>query len=189
MAHAISTHEIIPEFDYFTAIDDLQPDDTAGAAHLGSIEFNSSTLYRYANVNIRELKENLGDKEDIVSATKEFIKSFVKSMPGGKQNTFANKTLPDYVMICLRQDTPVNLVSAFEQPVSARGKSGYVKPSIEKLEKEFKSSQMFVEDPLVTAILTKFETEIGDKEVNFKQLLDKVSDVLMKAVQDEDDNN
>ena len=32
VAHAISTHEIIPEYDYFTALDDLQEKDTSGAA-------------------------------------------------------------------------------------------------------------------------------------------------------------
>ena len=65
VAHAISTHEIVPEFDYYTALDDLQSEDSAGAAMLGTIEFNSATLYRYANVNLNELVRNLG-KNDAV---------------------------------------------------------------------------------------------------------------------------
>lgn len=48
VAHAISTHAVQNEYDYFTAVDDLQKDDNAGAGHLGTVEFNSSTLYRYA---------------------------------------------------------------------------------------------------------------------------------------------
>lgn len=46
VAHAISTHAIENEFDYFTAVDDCAPEDNAGAGHLGTVEFNSSTLYR-----------------------------------------------------------------------------------------------------------------------------------------------
>ena len=48
VAHSISTHEVHNEYDYFTAMDDLSPEDSVGAAHLDTIEFNSSTLYRYA---------------------------------------------------------------------------------------------------------------------------------------------
>ena len=109
VAHAISTHEIVPEFDYYTALDDLQSEDSAGAAMLGTIEFNSATLYRYANVNLNELVRNLG-KNDAVQGISAFIKSFILSMPTGKQNTFANKTLPNYIMITILTDTPVNLV-------------------------------------------------------------------------------
>ena len=68
VAHAISTHRVEPDYDYFTALDDLQPKDTAGAAMLGSIQYNSSTLYRYANLNMHELIHNLGT-EDAVSYT------------------------------------------------------------------------------------------------------------------------
>ena len=46
VAHAISTHAVQNEYDYFTAVDDLQKEDNAGAGHLGTVEFNSSTLYR-----------------------------------------------------------------------------------------------------------------------------------------------
>ena len=34
VAHAISTHAVRNEFDYFTAVDDRAPEDTAGAGHL-----------------------------------------------------------------------------------------------------------------------------------------------------------
>ena len=138
VAHAISTHEIVPEFDYYTALDDLQPEDSAGAAMLGTIEFNSATLYRYANVNLNELVRNLG-KNDAVQGISAFIKSFILSMPTGKQNPFANKTLPNYIMITIRTDTPVNLVSAFEDPV--RSNHGYVEKSVKILEDEYQSIQ------------------------------------------------
>ena len=60
VAHSISTHAVQNEFDYFTAVDDCAPEDSAGAGHLGTVEYNSSTLYRYATVNMVELVHLLG---------------------------------------------------------------------------------------------------------------------------------
>ena len=125
VAHAISTHTVHNEYDYFTAVDDLSQDEESGAGHLGTVEFNSATLYRYATVNIVELQKNLGGQT--ADAVKCFAEAFIKTMPTGKQNTFANRTLPDFVYITLRTDQPVNLVGAFEKPVS--GVNGYLEES------------------------------------------------------------
>lgn len=119
VAHAISVHEVNNEFDYFTAVDDRAPEDNAGAGMLGFIEFNSSTLYRYAAVNVEQLAKNLGDAAATAKAVEVFLTAFVKSMPTGKQNTFANRTLPETVVFSVRTDQPVNLVGAFEEPVNA----------------------------------------------------------------------
>lgn len=121
VAHAISTHAVQTEFDYYTAVDDLAPEDNAGAGMLGTIEFNSSTLYRYANVAAHELVRQLVDKEAVVSALQLFIEAFSNSMPTGKVNTFANQTLPQALIVIVRRDRPVNLVSAFENPVKSNG--------------------------------------------------------------------
>ncbi len=121
VAHAISVHGVNNEFDYFTAVDDRAPDDNAGAGMIGVVEYNSSTLYRYATVNVEMLEKNLGDKSATVHAVETFLKAFVRSMPTGKQNTFANRTLPDAVVISLRTDQPINLVGAFEEPVQDIG--------------------------------------------------------------------
>lgn len=118
VAHAISTHEVAAnEFDYFTAVDDENPAEETGAGMIGTIEFNSSTLYRYANINVGGLIANLGDYEAAALAARAFTASFITSMPTGKQNTFANRTPPDLVLICVRSDQPINLVGAFEDPV------------------------------------------------------------------------
>lgn len=131
VAHAISTHAVHNEYDYFTAVDDCNPEDTSGAGHLGTVEFNSSTLYRYATVNINELAKLLGN-DDAVEAAIGFAEAFIYSMPDGKQNTFANRTLPDMVYITLRRDMPINLCGAFEKPVPA-SKNGYASASEEAL--------------------------------------------------------
>ena len=118
------------EYDYFTAVDDLAPEDNTGAGHLGTVEFNSSTLYRYATVNLVELSNALGKQVTAETAAK-FVEAFVRSMPTGKQNTFANRTLPSMVYVTIRRDQPVNLCGAFEKPVSAKN-GGYSEESEEK---------------------------------------------------------
>lgn len=118
VAHAISTHAVETEYDYFTAVDDAKPDDEdSGAGMIGVLEFNSSTLYRYATINLHQLQANLGDAETTARAAEAFVRSFTISMPTGKLNTFANNTLPDAILIQVRTRRPVNLVGAFEAPV------------------------------------------------------------------------
>lgn len=121
VAHALSTHPVETEYDYFTAVDDAKgADEDAGAGMIGVIEFNSSTLYRYATINLDQLLENLGDAEVAARAVAAFARSFAVSMPTGKQNTFANGTLPDAVVAQVRTRRPVNLVGAFEDPISPK---------------------------------------------------------------------
>jgi CRISPR system Cascade subunit CasC len=135
VAHSISTHRVDNEFDYFTAVDDLAPKDNAGAGMIGVVEFNSATLYRYATVAVHELNRELGGEKDAVAeAVVEFVKAFILSMPTGKQNTFANRTLPDAVLVTIRRDQPINFVGAFEKPVKA-SENGYVSESVKSLSK------------------------------------------------------
>lgn len=131
VAHAISTHAVHNEYDYFTAVDDMQKDDNAGAGHLGTIEFNSSTLYRYATVNASELAKTIG-KDNTAEAIRKFAQAFICSMPTGKINTFANHTFPDTVYITIRSNQPVNLCGAFEKPIK-RSENGYAEASEKKL--------------------------------------------------------
>ncbi|MFT3797941.1 type I-E CRISPR-associated protein Cas7/Cse4/CasC [Microbacterium sp.] len=120
VAHAVSVHPVETEFDYFTAVDDHKDADAeedAGAGMIGTVEFNASTLYRYATIDVDLLARNLGDADATRLAVEAFVRAFVTSMPSGKQNTFANRTLPDAVVISLRDTQPVNLVGAFEEAV------------------------------------------------------------------------
>ena len=122
VAHALSVHPVDTEYDYFTAVDDHKSEDEeedAGAGMIGTVEFNSATFYRYATVDVDALFHNLGDSEATRRAVQAFVRSFVTSMPSGKQNTFANRTLPDGVIVTVRADQPVSYVGAFEQAVLA----------------------------------------------------------------------
>ena len=131
VAHAISVHEAVTEYDYFTAVDDNAPEDNAGAGMIGTVEFTSSTLYRYATIDVKRLAENLGSEEAALRAIEAFTRSFVVSMPTGKQNTFANRTRPGFVMLEVRNDQPVNLVGAFENPI--RSTSGVLPQAAQEL--------------------------------------------------------
>lgn len=136
VAHAISVHAVETEFDYFTAVDDQKNADAeedAGAGMIGTVEFNSSTLYRYATVDVDGLLRNLGDVEATARAVEAFVRSFVTSMPTGKQNTFANRTLPDAVVVMVREDQPVSLVGAFEEPITSSESSGRVESAVRAL--------------------------------------------------------
>lgn len=160
IAHAISTHAVQTEFDFYTAVDDLAPEDNAGAGMLGTIEFNASTLYRYANVAVHELFHQLSNKQATIDALKLFVEAFSNSLPTGKVNTFANQTLPQAIVVSIRRDRPVNLVSAFEKPV--RTLDGYVKESIERLCEEYGKVQKFVRAPELTLYLSV--EELNDKD-------------------------
>ncbi len=192
VAHAISTHAVQTEFDYFTALDDLSPEDQSGAGMLGSVEYNSSTLYRYANISIHEFVNLLNDETSTVEACKLFIEAFSNSMPTGKVNTFANQTLPSFVMVTLREDRPVNLVSAFEQPVQVRSGSGYVNKSIEKLVEEYDKSGKFVEVPLanfyIDAANQPFEGA-GENCNNLKELIQKAGQIIEGCLKEVGDSN
>lgn len=61
---------------------------------MGTVGFVSSTLYRYAAVNLDQLRLNLGDDEAVRLALEAFVRSFVNSMPSGKQNTFCQRHPP-----------------------------------------------------------------------------------------------
>ncbi|BDR52367.1 type I-E CRISPR-associated protein Cas7/Cse4/CasC [Bombiscardovia nodaiensis] len=117
VAHAISVDKVAQEYDYFTAVDDCAQDDNAGAAMIDTVGFNSSTLYRYATVNVDSLAEQLGDADAAAKGLVAFTEAFIRSMPTGKQNSFANRTLPSTVVIALRDEQPVNVVDAFQDAI------------------------------------------------------------------------
>lgn len=121
VAHALSTHRVEREFDYFTAVDDEGSADETGAGMIGSVEFNAATFYRYAVVSVDKLIENLqGDTALALQGLAAFAEGMVRAVPSGKQNSFAAHNPPSFVGVVLRHSAPVNLCNAFERPVAAR---------------------------------------------------------------------
>lgn len=140
VAHAISTHKVGMEFDFFTAVDDLKPEDTSGSDHLGTVEFNSACFYRYLNVDVTELQKNLQGDKDLTKATVEaFIKSAIEAIPTGKQNSFATHEKPNFVLAVVRDAGMCSLANAFEKPAKANQVKGLVEDSIEKFAEHWES--------------------------------------------------
>ena len=135
VAHALSVHEAIPEYDFYTAVDDVKARndeaDDSGAGMMGTVGFVSSTLYRYAALNVDQLRINLGNGEAVRIAIDAFLHSFIQSMPTGKQNTFANSTRPTAVLVTVATGQPTNLVGAFERPVDPQ--DGFMRPAVAAL--------------------------------------------------------
>ena len=178
VAHSISTHAVQNEYDYFTAVDDCSPEDSAGAGHLGTTEFNSSTLYRYATVNVAQLKKSIG--VSVAEVIKGFAEAFICSMPTGKQNSYANRTYPDMVYVTIRKDQPVNLVGAFEKPVISN--NGYVEESVKKLQEYAgKVYNNFSGKPVKSFMIGA--DAISDAErVNLDELLEKLYSYIKDEV-------
>lgn len=138
VAHAVSTHTAFREYDYYTAVDDLKPEDTAGADMIGTVEFNAACYYRYAALDLAKLQKNLGDDHELIKAALEvFLRAFVEAIPSGKQNSFAAHNPPSFGAVRVQDNAqPRNLMNAFEQPVP-KGSEGYVRPSIRELDAEW----------------------------------------------------
>lgn len=148
VAHAIGVSASEPEFDYFTAVDDVRSDaEEAGAGMIGTVTFTSSTLYRYANINPDGLVENLGSSEMALRAVEAFVKAFISSMPTGKQNTFANTTMPEALVVAVRDDRPVSWVNAFEEPVEQNPAGGRRLAAARKLAAEAQQTAKMYDAP------------------------------------------
>lgn len=126
-AHAISTHKVSNEVEFFTALDDLR--DEPGA-HMGSLEYNSATYYRYVSLDLGQLWEN-SRGEDMVKAVDAFVKALYLAVPAARQATQSGACLWDYARVLVRKGQRMQV--SFDSPVKARGE-GYFGPSKEALD-------------------------------------------------------
>jgi CRISPR system Cascade subunit CasC len=130
VAHAISTHRVEREFDFFTALDDV----TETAEMLDLTSFNSATFYRYAAIDVAKLVGNLQeDRELALTAIRAFTQAMARAIPSGHQNTFAAHNPPSFVGVVLRHTSPFNLANAFEKPVWPKKDEAITALSVEKL--------------------------------------------------------
>jgi CRISPR system Cascade subunit CasC len=191
VAHAISTHKTGVEFDFFTAVDDLKPEDTAGSDHLGTVEFNSACFYRYANVNVEKLRENLQGDEDLTRATVEaYIRAAVEAIPTGKQNSFATHEKPSFVLATVSDAGKCSLANAFEKAVKNEEwveaengsddkkvkREGLVLNSIEKLSGHYERINKIYGDNAKSKVYVKTNDALtrglGTEANSFAELID-----------------
>ncbi|HLJ56865.1 MAG TPA: type I-E CRISPR-associated protein Cas7/Cse4/CasC [Chthonomonadaceae bacterium] len=125
VAHAISTHAVNLELDFFTAVDDLKDTneaDDAGAGMLGTVGYDSACYYRYALVDAVQLLANLsGSVADADASLRAFLEAFCEAIPVAKKNSFAHGNPPFFAFFVVRSGgTPSSLVNAFARPVDTR---------------------------------------------------------------------
>jgi len=140
-SHALSTHAVANEVDFFTAVDDAKVDTTdAGAGHLGTLEFNAACYYRYVGLNTDLLTDSahLGhlSHEERSTVVDAFLRGAILAVPSARKNSMFGFTPPTFVLGLHRQGQPLSLVNAFESPVPASG--GYVARSEAALQNHWK---------------------------------------------------
>lgn len=163
-SHALSTHKVDNEIDFFAAVDDLQPKEESGAGMTSTLEFNSATYYRFAALNLDMLAddEHLGSltKEERQTVVRTFVEATIKAIPGARKNTMNGSTMPVYVLGIIREKGhPIQLVNAFENPV--RPNQGYAAKSVELLKAEYEKLKKTWD---VEAIFDKAIPDVGIKE-------------------------
>jgi CRISPR system Cascade subunit CasC len=184
VAHAISTHAVEREFDFYTAVDDLKPEDTAGADMMGTVEFNSACYYRYAVVDWEKLVANLqGDADLAANGLRVFLQGFVLAEPTGKQNSFAAHNPPEFVAVSVcRNAAPRNFANAFETAIRAKPGESLTRKSAEAL--ATKASLLETAYPRMgqTFVLNVAQAEAGSLGTD-KASLDDILDAVHEAVE------
>lgn len=144
-SHAISTNKVdANEIDFFSAVDDLQPTEEAGAGMTGTLEFNSATYYRFVGLNLDMLFDTKdghlkaltpGERKSVVKA---FVSATLQAYPKARQNSMHATTLPGFVLGIIRdKGHPIQLVNAFERPIRPFGPKGLHESSVDALLKEY----------------------------------------------------
>ncbi len=182
VAHAISTHAVEREFDFYTAVDDLKPDDTAGADMMGTVEFNSACYYRYAAVDWQKLVDNLqGDAELAAKGLRIFLEGFALAEPTGKQNSFAAHNPPEFVAVSVcHNGAPRNLANAFETAVRSKKGESLTRISASALASKALTLEKAYPRKCQTFLLNLANADLGD----FGIKKDSLSDVLKAALND-----
>lgn len=126
-SHAISTHKVRNEVEFFTALDDVSGE--PGAAHMGSLEFNSATYYRYISLDLGQLWETLlgHNFQEVITA---FIQALFLAVPNARQTTQSGASFWEFAKIFIRQGQRLQV--PFETAVKAND-GGFLQPSINAL--------------------------------------------------------
>lgn len=185
IAHAFSTHAIEREFDFYTAVDDLKPEDTAGADMMGTVEFNSACYYRYAVVDWEKLVANLqGDADLAAKGLRVFLQGFVLAEPTGKQNSFAAHNPPEFVAVSVCHNTaPRNLANAFETAIRAMPGESLTRKSAQALAAKAGALEQAYPRQCKTFVLNLAQAEIGNLGEE-KASLDALIDAVHAAIEE-----
>lgn len=141
--HALSTHEVEEELDYFAAIDDCRAVANGSAVILGTNSFQSATYYQCFAVNLDLLATHLKalSKKQRLEVLACFLRAALTTNPKARQGgMFAAN--PPYFVLGVHQEKghPVQLMNAFEAPVP-RSRQGFNAESQRRLMAEHEKIQ------------------------------------------------
>jgi len=123
-SHAISTHKVSNEVEFFTALDDLATE--PGSAHMGSLEFNSATYYRYVSLDLGQLCQTLAG-QNLPDAVENFTKALFVAVPTARQTTQSGASPWEFAKILVRKGQRLQV--PFETAIKAKD-GGFIQPSI-----------------------------------------------------------
>lgn len=126
-SHAISTHKVSNEVEFFTALDDLQTE--PGSAHMGSLEFNSATYYRYVSLDLGQLAQSLGE-DDLKKALSAFTQALFVAVPNARQTTQSGASPWEFARVMVRKGQRLQV--PFETAIKGKD-GGFAQPSIDAL--------------------------------------------------------
>jgi len=122
VAHAMTTHNVIVEDDYYVAVDDLKRpadrDGDVGTSFIGVQEYGAGVFYLYACIDTSLLQSNLGgDKALARDAVKALVEAAATVAPRGKQASFASRARASYILLERGPQQPRTLAAAFIKSV------------------------------------------------------------------------
>lgn len=126
-SHAISTHKVSNEVEFFTALDDLATE--PGSAHMGSLEFNSATYYRYVSLDLGQLYQTLAG-QNLPDAVENFTKALFVAVPVARQATQSGASPWEFAQVLVRKGQRLQV--PFETAIKAKD-GGFIQPSIEAM--------------------------------------------------------
>lgn len=126
-SHAISTHKVSNEVEFFTALDDLATE--PGSAHMGSLEFNSATYYRYVSLDLGQLCQTLAG-QSLPEAVENFTKALFVAVPAARQATQSGASPWEFAKVLVRKGQRLQV--PFETAIKAKD-GGFLQPSIEAM--------------------------------------------------------
>ncbi len=98
-----------------------------GSSHLGSLEFNSATYYRYVSLDLGQLSHHLGGQEFLPLAVEAFTKALFVAVPSARQTTQSAASPWEFAKIFVRRGQALQI--PFETAIKSM--DGFIKPSID----------------------------------------------------------
>ncbi|MFH1898451.1 MAG: type I-E CRISPR-associated protein Cas7/Cse4/CasC [Candidatus Desantisbacteria bacterium] len=171
-AHAISTHKVTNEVEFFTALDDESKE--PGSAHMGSMEFNSATYYRYVSLNIGQLWQTLNG-QNIPEAVECFVKALFVAVPSARQTTQSGASPWEFAKVMVRNGQRLQI--PFETAVKPQN-GGFMEPSKKEM-----CEYLDKKEKLAGSLFGKIESfEFGeDEDFNIDKLIESIKTAIAEG--------